>query len=1354
MTFTKFIISLTAALSTALAANADDTKQVSLRHFDSRQGLAGNHVTSFDFDKKGRLWIGTEEGLNIFDRVSVLGNEIAPDILATSEIASVLADNDRGCVWVATRRGGAYRVSQTDGSVEETVNAGNGDIPTNDIRRIRRDGKGAIWFVHSRGVTRRKDVGAKHFSPANVKGLPSKITDIQPGPGDKTMLVSSNEGIGLLDTANSRFTILADREVTGLLPSDNVSTAVFDPVTGMIYAATDHGVARLMPGERESRIFSTGNGLPICYIEAMHLSSDGYLWVSLSHMGIWRMKIPGNSDTRENRFVHITAARASGLNIDNTFVRQISEDTFGNYWFASDNMGICFIRNEITPFKWTTAPGILTGTSANNVAWNDNKLFVGGFSGFVDIINHPEEDNPGKTSIYTNDNNITSMLVDRQSGAAWIATAKNGIYINSPGGNGTTRIHLNHAQALAQSGNNIYAVHDNRVTAFDAATCRVITDTVYSPTPQSPSTAATDLQGRLWIGTANDGIFIFNPYKSQSSRLEDTEEVIGPAINQIGVADDGTVIIASGTGISLYNPRDRSIASAVTTDSHEDLRGNGVKSLATDSFDNIWFATINALGCYNMKTAQLRVYDSAFLDMEGNFLPGAAARSGDNLAFGSTSGVLSFKAWRFVAPPDERGSRFNLVALRVHPRNNDITTGYIPLGSRGLTLRHDQGTITISFAPDNFGLDKELTFAYRLVGLSDQWVVANDTHTATFHALEPGDYTFELRACEPGGQWNKHSEKLDISIRPPFYASVWAKSLYLLLAVMLVLWIVTLYKRTLDSKNERRLREADISRMTAFNEDRLRFYTNITHELKTPLTLIIAPAEDLKNDHSLPSDAKDKVNLISTNANRLLNLVNKLLTFRQCETGHIKFSPMYDDLSQTVSEIVDMFRETNCNPSLEILADIEPDVSCVFDREIVTIILNNLLSNAVKYTRQGYVMVRFRVEHGEATIQVSDTGVGVPEKELGKIFGRYYQGANRPDVEGIGIGLSIVKTLVGLHNGSISVEPGPNDIGSVFSVRIPYIPVNEGGGDPDDADATATGEHPDPAAHRQIVVIADDNREIAKYIQSLMSPEFETYIAADGKEALELVRQHMPDIVISDILMPSMSGLELCDIMKQDESLCHIPVILLTAKSAREDITEGYKTGADSYITKPFSTQLLMSRVENLLTSRRQLASNIRKTIMAAPVIDGSGAPIAIPSTDVTEAISGANPLDIKFIQKVHQLIAENISSSDFNANWLAEHMNMSPSTLYRKLRSVMGISAIEYIKRIRMKMAADMLLAGEYNISETAWRVGIGNMKYFRECFKETYGMSPTAFIAKKKGKAPDNASSDPDTAQSEQEQ
>lgn len=1353
MRITRLIIILTAFLSVRFGLNAADNVQVTLRHLDSRQGLAGNHVASFDFDKSGRLWIGTEEGLNVFDRVSVMGREIIPEILASSEITNVCADNDHDCVWIATRNSGIYQISQNDGNIRKIISAENGKLPSNDIRRIRRTPNGDLWVVHFGGVTVCSQDSIKLFSPSEVRNLPAKITDILPGP-DKMMLVSSTEGIGLLDADKAIFTPLANAADKGNLPSDNVSTAIFDPVTGTIYAATSKGVACIKPDNGQSHIYSTDRGLPICYIEAMRLSSDGHLWVSLSHMGLWRLKLSGNPDISGTKFSHITAAPSTGLNIDNIFVRQITEDSFGNFWFATDNMGLCFIRNEITPFKWSTASSILTGTSANNVAWRGNELFVSGFSGFVDIISHPEEDNPKKSRIYTNDNNITSMIVDKQSGHTWIATEKNGIQI-CRADNLTEFIPLSHAHALTQSGNIIYAVESNRIIGLDALSHHIVLDTVYIAAPQSPTTAATDRQGRIWIGTANNGLFIFNPYNLTSSRLNDNENIIGPRVNQLCITDDGEVIIASGTGIGLYNPRTSSISRIIGSESNMRLHGIGVKSIATDSFDNVWFTTINALGCYNLKSGKLRVYDSSFLNMEGNFLPGAAAHSGDNLAFGSTNGVLSFKAWRFVAPVDERSSGFRLVALRVHPRSNDMSTVYIPVSSHKISLNHDQGTLTVTFAPENFGLDKELTFAYRMLGLNDQWVEANDSHSATFHGLEPGNYTFELRACEPGGQWKKDSEKISISIRPPFYASFWAKSMYALMAVMLVIWIVTLYKRTLENKNERKLREADITRMTAFNEDRLRFYTNITHELKTPLTLIIAPAEDLKNDHSLPTDAKDKINLISTNANRLLSLVNKLLTFRQCETGHIKFSPMYDDMSQTVGEIVEMFRETNCNPSLEIYGDIEPDVRCVFDREIITIILNNLMSNAVKYTRQGYVSVRLMTDHDFVTIQVLDTGVGVSEKESNKIFGRYYQSANRPDVEGIGIGLSIVKTLVTLHKGSVSVEPGANSIGSVFTVKIPFVPGSENHVIDEDlhgmAETTLQGE-PSDTPHKQIVVIADDNREIAKYIQALLSHEFETYVAADGKEALELVRQHMPDIVISDILMPAMSGLELCDVIKQDESLCHIPVILLTAKSAREDITEGYKTGADSYITKPFSSQLLLTRVDNLLSSRRQLANNIRKTIMSSPVIDSSGAPLALPAADVTEAIREANPLDIKFIQRVHQLIAENISSSDFNANWLAEHMNMSPSTLYRKLRQVMGISAIEYIKRIRMKMAADMLLSGEYNISETAWRVGIGNMKYFRECFKETYGMSPTAFIAEKKGKTNDNSQEETDLLQSEQ--
>jgi CheY-like chemotaxis protein/AraC-like DNA-binding protein len=512
------------------------------------------------------------------------------------------------------------------------------------------------------------------------------------------------------------------------------------------------------------------------------------------------------------------------------------------------------------------------------------------------------------------------------------------------------------------------------------------------------------------------------------------------------------------------------------------------------------------------------------------------------------------------------------------------------------------------------------------------------------------------------------------------------------------------------------LEKASISHIREVNEERLRFYTNITHELKTPLTLILGPTEDLKNDESLPDVVRKKIAVAHKNASSLLDLINQLLNFRKTETNNVVFKPSYGNLSSFIEDIGTIFSESNPNKNTIIRLDITKDVMATFDHEIMTTILNNLLSNAMKYTPSGSVTLGLKTENisgqRSAVISVADTGLGIDKDQYEKIFDRYYQIPGRQQAQGNGIGLSLVKNLVAIHNGTVNVESVMGK-GSVFTVRIPLESIQEflpSKLDPmNDTEANST---------RPIVVIAEDNNDIREYVKASLLDNYDVYTAKDGQEGYSLAIRYMPDIIISDIMMPVMDGLKLCEKVKQHISLSHIPVILLTAKDTNEDRSEGYKSGADSYITKPFTSEMLNARIQNLLESRKKLA---RQYIDSVP----ENQPMKVTQ-------SGFSSIDNEFLQKITNYIEDNLLSDDLDIGSLAEKMNMSPSSLYRKLKGLIGISAIEFIRKIKMRKAAEMLASGNFNVSETTWNVGINSMIYFRQCFKDEFGMSPSEYKKK----------------------
>jgi signal transduction histidine kinase/DNA-binding response OmpR family regulator len=560
-----------------------------------------------------------------------------------------------------------------------------------------------------------------------------------------------------------------------------------------------------------------------------------------------------------------------------------------------------------------------------------------------------------------------------------------------------------------------------------------------------------------------------------------------------------------------------------------------------------------------------------------------------------------------------------------------------------------------------------------------------------------------------------------VEILPPFWLTWWAFIFYFALSALLVVFILKTVRNRLLLKNEIRIKDKEKQQIEALNRERLRFYTNITHELRTPLTLILGPLEDLLNDRNLSDFYRSRIELIHSSATRLLNLINQILEFRKTETQNRSLTVAKGDLGSLVKEIGLRYKELNSNEKVKIRISIETDKTILyFDSDIITTILNNLLSNALKYTPEGEISLTLASvdEKGEnyTEISVSDTGYGISSDDLPRVFDRYYQAHSRHRVSGTGIGLALVKSLADLHKGIISVE-SKEDEGTTFRFRIRTSDTY--------ADALHEEEKPVIFTDRKsdslpVILILEDDDDIRNYIVDSLSPQYKTLSAANGKEGLELAQNHIPNIIVSDIMMPEMDGIELCRKIKEDMRTSHIPVVLLTAKDSIRDKEEGYESGADSYLTKPFSSKLLHSRINNLLESRRRLA---RQILSQTGNI----------KSEKTVSAPQINKLDEEFLQKTTVIIEENISNDNLNLAFLTTQINMGQSTFYRKIKALTGISPNEFIRKIRLKNSVKLLTTGKHNISEAAYDSGFNDLCYFRECFMEEDGMTPTEYLKSK---------------------
>ena len=623
-------------------------------------------------------------------------------------------------------------------------------------------------------------------------------------------------------------------------------------------------------------------------------------------------------------------------------------------------------------------------------------------------------------------------------------------------------------------------------------------------------------------------------------------------------------------------------------------------------------------------------------------------------------------------------------------------------------------------------------------GLDRTWYDTEGEQQITFRNIDPGKYIFRVKARLKNGEWDeKNTASIHIVINPPIWATWYAKSLYTLLILCIIYLIFRSYKKRLllksslkVEKNSLEMEKRNRQKEQELHNERLRFYTNIAHELRTPLTLIIGPLEDLKDNKGIPAAFRTKIQTIYRSAVQLLNLINQLMEFRKTETQNRQLTVGKGNLSNLITEIGLRYKELNQNEHVRINVKVEPvQENIYFDADIITIILNNLLSNAIKYTRAGHITLSMhRIKaNGISYVEmiVADTGYGIDAESLPHIYDRYYQAKGKHQASGTGIGLALVKSLVDLHHGSLEVESAVEK-GTTFRFRIQTDYNNPAALHKEEKVVTVVkemAEDAEPESAFPILLVVEDNADIREYIANEIQDTYKILQANNGKEGLILALRYTPNIIVSDIMMPEMDGIAMCKGIKENMNTSHIPVILLTAKDSIQDKEEGYDSGADSYLTKPFSAKLLRSRIKNLLEMRKRLARQIVENVPST----------VVKNTEKRQSTSSPHPqlnrLDEAFLSKLTSLIEDNLDVEKIDTAFMIDCMNMSYSAFYRKVKALTELSPNEFVRKIKLRNSAHLLLTGEHNVSEAASMTGFNNMAHFRDCFKKEYGIPPSEY-------------------------
>ena len=782
------------------------------------------------------------------------------------------------------------------------------------------------------------------------------------------------------------------------------------------------------------------------------------------------------------------------------------------------------------------------------------------------------------------------------------------------------------------------------------------------------------------------------------------------------------------------------------------MPNNAVSSILEDRDGVVWASTLNGIckiipreeekGGYCFSLVAFGVADGL---QSGMFYDHAALKAKNGtLYFGGAHGFNYFNPGHMVY--EEAASQPILTGLSIFNtpvRVGKEYEGHVILSAPmnrtdKIELRYDENFISIEFSGLNYANPDHTYYKYRLKNYEEGWVESHATAQgrAVYTGLRPGEYEFEVYAANGDKVWSKEPARLSIVVHPPFWATYYAMAVYVLMVVGMVYWISRMYVHREKEKMMEERRANARRQQEHLEEMKLRFFTHISHEFRTPLTLILTPLGSLIKQQS-DVDLKQRLGVIYRNAEKLLQLVNQLLDFRKLEMQGERLSVSMGDIVVFVRDAVEAFCELVKEKGVTLAFESKiGHLYMNYDHDKVYKVVNNLLSNAVKFTPSGgriAVRVENSVRNGREYVAVSvrDTGCGMEEKDKERIFIRFYQvESSHKSQSGSGIGLHLVKGYVDLHGGEITVDSRPGE-GSVFTFFLPTdlqhdekVTIAHG----EDKETvgvsvpSAAEDGSEPSGERKKLLIVEDNADFRAYLIHEFSSDFDVVEAGDGAEGEEMVREEWPDLVISDLMMPKRDGIAFCQRMKNDIHTSHIPFILLTAKMSDDARIESYKAGADSYISKPFNFEMLQVRVQKLIEQRETRKETFKKNIEITP-------------SEIT-----TTSLDEEFVKKAVAFVEKNMDDSEYSLEDLSSDLGLSKTHLNRKLTVILNMKPLQFIRSIRLKRAAQLLVGSQYNVVEIADKVGFNTIKYFNRYFKEEFGMTPTQYreANKKVNKSP----------------
>lgn len=1334
------------------AAFSEIPEQINFSYISIQDGLSQSTVFSIDQDKRGNMWFATYDGVNKYDGYAFTvyqHDENDPNSIA-NDISRILKTDSQGRVWIGTRDGLSCYDEEKD-KFDNFIYEKNGrKLQVNGIAEINPD---QLLISTQEGLTlfdiKESRFVDDCFSPAMHNIVASTLYR----HGDVIYIGTPEDGLYCYSITQEKL-----EKVTPTLDTKQIQAVLQQSPTRIWVATEGGGLVLLNPKTKEVKTYlhSSSNPRSISsnYIRSLALDSQNRLWIgTFNDLNIYHE----GSDS----FTSYSSSPVESGSLSQRSVRSIFMDSQGGMWLGTYFGGLNYyhpIRNRFKNIRRIPYKNSLSDNVVSCIVEDKNSnLWIGTNDGGLNLFNpgtqqfthYALQENERERGIGSN--NIKAVYVDEEKSRVYIGTHAGGLTILHRNSGKMESFNQRNSELVNE---NVYAILPDEegnlllgtlsaLVSFNPEKRSFTTiDREKDGTPFSSQRITTlfrDSRRRLWIG-GEEGLSVFlqQGTEIQKSPILPVSPVTRIFTNCIYEATNGIIWVGTREGFYCFNEKEKSIKRYTTANG---LPNNVVYGILEDAFGRLWLSTNRGISCFNPETEKFRNFTESDGLQSNQFNTSSYCRTASGqMYFGGINGITTFRPELLLDNPYAPPVVITKLKLFNKPVRPDDETGILSKNiseTESITLKSWQTAFTIEFVVSNYISGQHNTFAYKLEGYDKEWYYLTDKRTVSYSNLPQGTYHFLVKAANSDGKWNTTPTMLEIIVLPVWYKTWWAVILFLATFIGFITFVFRFFwmRKSMEAKLE--IERRDKEHQEEINQMKMRFFINISHELRTPLTLILAPLQEIINKIS-DRWTRNQLEYIQRNANRLLHLVNQLMDYRRAELGVFELQVKKGNAHQLIQDNFLFYDKLARHKKITYTLQSElEDKEELFDPNYLELIVNNLLSNAFKYTESGQsITVTLKEENNWLLLQVSDTGIGIPINKQGKIFERFYQ--IESEHVGSGIGLSLVQRLVELHHGRIELDSEEGK-GSTFSVYIPqdintYKPSELASEDNKseekqvystnskdmyfiDTERVENEAIESRDKKRGTILIVEDNNEIRQYLSSGLAGLFNTLEAGNGEEALEKLKDNEVDIIVTDVMMPVMDGIKLCKNVKQNIRTCHIPVIILSAKSETKDQMEGLQMGADDYIPKPFSLSILTTKIQNMMRTRRRMLERYSKSLEVEP-----------------EKIT-FNAMDEALLKRAVAIVEKNMDNIEFSTDEFAREMNMSRSNLHLKLKAITGESTIDFIRKIRFNEAAKLLKDGRYTVAEVSSMVGFNTPSYFATSFKKYFGCLPTEYIKKAKG-------------------